>query len=78
MLGSRSVFNVNIMFSDGKYVFGLLDAKPCRTIMKLHQKLSFGPETCEIEPKSEQWHVHEHPNLQVRTKPSRKDMSFLF
>ena len=31
--------------------FGLLDAKPCRTIMKLPQKVSFGPETCEIGPK---------------------------
>ena len=30
--------------------FELLHAKPCRTIMRLHQKLSFGPETCEIEP----------------------------
>ena len=31
--------------------FGLLDAKPCRTIMKLPQKVSFGPEACEIELK---------------------------
>ena len=31
--------------------FGLLDAKPCRIIEKLHQKLSFGPEACEIAPK---------------------------
>ena len=31
--------------------FELLDAKPCRTIMKLPQKINFGPETCEIAPK---------------------------
>ena len=30
-------------------IFGLLDAKPCRTIVKLPQKVSFGTETCEIE-----------------------------
>ena len=34
--------------------FGFLGAKPCRNIWKLPQKLSFGPETCEIEPKL--WH----------------------
>ena len=31
--------------------FGLLDTKPCRTIVKLPQKASFEPETCEIAPK---------------------------
>ena len=31
--------------------FKLLDAKPCRTIMKLHQNMSFESETCEIAPK---------------------------
>ena len=31
--------------------FGLLDAKPCRTIMKLPQKVSLGSEACEIGPK---------------------------
>ena len=31
--------------------FGLLDAKPCRTMMKLLQKVILKPETCEIEPK---------------------------
>ena len=31
--------------------FGLLDAKPCRLIWKLPQKVSFGTGTCEIEPK---------------------------
>ena len=30
--------------------FELLDAKPCRTIMKLPQKVSFESETCEIAP----------------------------
>ena len=30
--------------------FEFLDTKPCRTIMKLPQKVSFGPETCEIGP----------------------------
>ena len=38
-------FNLKTVF------FELLHAKPCRTIMKLPQKVSFGPETCEIEPK---------------------------
>ena len=32
-------------------LFGLLDAKPCRTIIKLPQKVSVGAETCEIWPK---------------------------
>ena len=31
--------------------FELLDAKPCRTIVKLPQKTNFEPETCEIAPK---------------------------
>ena len=31
--------------------FELLDAKPCRTIMKLPQKVSFEPEAGEIGPK---------------------------
>ena len=31
--------------------FRLLDAKPCRTIMKLPQKVSLGFETCEIAQK---------------------------
>ena len=31
--------------------FGFLDTKPCRTIVKLPQKVSFGPEMCEIESK---------------------------
>ena len=31
--------------------FEILDAKPRRTIMKLPQKASLGPETCGIEPK---------------------------
>ena len=31
--------------------FWLLDAKPCRTIMKLPLKVSFGPEACEIGSK---------------------------
>ena len=29
----------------------LLDTKPCRTIMKLTQQVSFESETCEIGPK---------------------------
>ena len=29
----------------------LLHAKPCRTVMKLPQKVSFGPEACKIGPK---------------------------
>ena len=36
------VFDLKIVF------LGFLDAKPCRTIMKLPQKVSFGPEACEI------------------------------
>ena len=32
-------------------LFELVHAKPCRTIIKLPQKVSFGPETCEIGPK---------------------------
>ena len=32
-------------------VFGLLDAKPYRTMMKLPPKVIFDPETCEIGPK---------------------------
>ena len=31
--------------------FGLLDAKPCRTIIKLPQQVSFGVKVCEILPK---------------------------
>ena len=31
--------------------FELLQAKPCRTIMKLPQQVSFGPEASEILPK---------------------------
>ena len=31
--------------------FELLDAKPCKTIMKLLQKVFFEPETCESPPK---------------------------
>ena len=37
--------------------FKLLDAKPCRTILKLHQKVSFGPEACEIGPKVVIWGI---------------------
>ena len=32
-------------------LFGFLHAKPCRTIMKLPQKVSFGSERCKIGPK---------------------------
>ena len=39
-------------FLSRKYnIFGLLDARPCRTIMKVPQKLSFGNEVCEIRLK---------------------------
>ena len=47
--GKHNLFNGNTM------PFGLLHTKPCRTIMKLPQKLSFGPETCEIELKAIIW-----------------------
>ena len=40
------------VFFDGKALFfGFIDAKPCRTIINLPQKISFGPETSEIGPK---------------------------
>ena len=43
------IFNFNFKFFGLKTLFfKLLHAKPCRTIMKLHQKFRFGPETCEI------------------------------
>ena len=46
------VFCDMFMFFDGENnVFGLLDAKPYRTIVKLPQEVSFGPEACEIRPK---------------------------
>ena len=45
-LTDLNVFGLKFVF------FELLHAKPCRTIMKLLQKVSFGPEACEIEPKS--------------------------
>ena len=35
--------------------FELILQKPCRIIYKFRQKLSFGPETCEIEPKVVIW-----------------------
>ena len=47
-------FVVDIIFKlfDGETVFfGLLDAKPCRTIMKLLQKVDFEPKRWEIESK---------------------------
>ena len=43
---------MNITFFDNRSVlFGLLEAKLCRTIMKLHQKLNFDIEVCENGPK---------------------------
>ena len=39
-----------MLFDSQTVVFGLLTAKPCRIIWKLHQKLSFGPEKLEIRP----------------------------
>ena len=49
-----NIFNLSLIFK----VFGLktmffelLQAKPCRTITKLFQKLNLEPETCEIIPK---------------------------
>ena len=41
--------------------FRLLDTKPYRTIMKLPRKLSFGTETCEIEPKVVIWSCPDLP-----------------
>ena len=38
------------MFLMENMFWGFLDAKPCRTMMKLPQKVSFGPEACEIGP----------------------------
>ena len=40
-----------------KGVFELLDARPCRIIQKFRQKLSFGPEMCEIDKKYGFWHL---------------------
>ena len=37
-------------FGSKTVLFELLHAKPCRTIMKLPQKVSLGPDMCEIEP----------------------------
>ena len=52
IFGSRSVFDINIKFCErATMFFGFLDAKPCRTIMKLPQKVSFRPEMCQIGPK---------------------------
>ena len=35
--------------------FEFLQAKPCRIIKKIHQKVSFGSETCQIGPKLWLW-----------------------
>ena len=48
---ARQNENKIMRFNGNTVFFELLDAKPCRTIMKLPQKISFGPEACEIEPK---------------------------
>ena len=53
--------------------FGLLDAKPCRTIVKSPQQVSFGPEACEIGPKVEIWTCPDLPR-----PVSKACFSFLF
>ena len=46
------MFGLILKFFGLKAVFfKLLHEKPCRTIMKLPQKINFEPETCEIAPK---------------------------
>ena len=55
--------------------FGLLEAKPCRAIMKLPQKLSFEPEACEIEPKVMIWSC---PDLSRRTSTYCKPADMFF
>ena len=51
--GYGLIFRLMVLFVSffRKIFFGLLDAKPCRTIMKLPQKVRLGSETCEIETK---------------------------
>ena len=49
--------------------FELLHTKPCRTIWKLHQKVSFGSETCEIWQKVGIWTCPDLP------RPVQEDKS---
>ena len=63
------VFGLKIVF------FGFLDAKPCRTIMKLPQKVISRSETCTICQKV-QIHMQDiHPNL-VEIDRQPKNLSF--
>ena len=67
-----------ILFCFETVFFGLLDAKPYRTIMKLPQKLSFGPEACEIWPKVGTWTCPSCPKSSKwgRNPPENKGLVF--
>ena len=55
--------------------FWLLDAKPCRIIWKLHQKVISRPEKCEILPKVGIWTCPSGPKAPVEGEPLLKDLS---
>ena len=64
------------MFISELCFFELLHPKPCRIIWKLHQKLSFGPEACEIGPKVGTWRETLRENIPFEMQLCEK-MSFL-
>ena len=58
LLGVGPFFKLNITFFDKhKKCFWTLDAKPCRTIMKLFQKLILYSKHAKIDEKSDFGHV---------------------